>query len=169
MRLYHQYLGGQRTNDVYDIDGIFVTKITNWHCFTPEVWKNPVWENQISMWLDKSAGSLLVKYYRVGKDHYHGDYSNGYISSFFGNCGICYISNLSWSSRELGAQFLNFLLDLSRKMGYTQVLYSVSSDQEGVIGLLGSKGFKLFKESTVGNKRSGNEIHIYYLNIRGEE
>lgn len=174
MRLYTNYLVGSRTISEFGGDNSFITKINpRYNENNTKKYSKVSWLPNISIWMDKSQSSLKVvlaeknEDYEDYEDEEYNYYLDGTISNFYGNCGICSISTPGLDGNDdLEKEFFQFLIDLCLQMGYTQVLYSVSTRQDYTIEIIKQAGFKPFKESEVDNKRSGNTIQIYYLNIR---
>jgi hypothetical protein len=163
MRLYTNYILDKFTDAPYGADPPLDRKAVGLNFTIPKVF-----ENSLSVWIDKVCGTLVVRYEKK-ISNYSWETAYGYISSFFSNCGICYISGLGWNEKKHAPQILDLLVELCSLMGYSQVLYSVNTEQQFIIELLTSKGFKPFEESLTLNKRSDNDIQIYYLNLKGED
>lgn len=83
------------------------------------------------------------------------------ITPFYGNCGICILSGIY---RDMTSQW-ELALTICEAMGYSQVLYSVSTGQKTLIEELKAQGFTPLQETLTLNKRSDNDIQLYFKNI----
>jgi hypothetical protein len=129
----------------------------------------------LNIQVDKAWHNLSVDVNRTKTDQVE-----FWLSSINNNCGLIMLSGLDyyvWDSEidewenpedvsEMDVDFMfGTAINLSKDMGYSQILYTVSNKQGELIDALVKKGFKLLEGSEVRNKRSGNDISMYVYNI----
>jgi hypothetical protein len=96
-----------------------------------------------------------------------------YLSSITGNCGgillsclaVAYNADFKPSIKKL----IEFGLALSEEMGYTQISYYATTEQEHITEHLIEANFTMLDASEFTNQRTNSVIHLYVHNIDYEE
>ena len=111
---------------------------------------------------NKDMSVLSIKIFEEGVAYYECS-----VSSISHNCGMVLISGLTMSGeRDIGLfKFLDSVVALCKKMGYSQALYTTYQYQVKLHQTLTLSQFKELKETTVTNRRSGNEITVWFKNL----
>lgn len=121
---------------------------------------------ELNVHIDRDRENLIV-----GLKHPSGYTSFGYITAMPNNCGLVILSGLPSNNNGDRHEIIPACLGLIRKMGYSQVLYTLPHDA-GYNELhvsLEKEGFVKLKGSEVKNQRSGNVISTYILNLNEKE
>lgn len=118
-------------------------------------WDKDEWKQKLVHKMDANHRVISVR------NSVNGEWVEFNISAFYGNCGLCIISNLNHSSKYLGKLGLEYATYVCEQMGYSQALYSVYTEQKPMISLLEEFKFKELSESNMLNMRSDNYITIY--------
>lgn len=127
-------------------------------------WDIPAFKASLKHVMDGNAKTISVinRNLTLPELGLRGDWFEFSISNFFGNCGLCIISNLAYSGDIDGGKLaLEYAIYLCERMGYSQVLYSVYIGQNDVMLQLENAGFIKLKETEMLNQRSDNYIVIY--------
>lgn len=121
---------------------------------------------ELNVHIDRDKENLIV-----GLKHPSGYTSFGYITAMPNNCGLVILSGLPYRDAKGKHKIIPACLGLIRKMGYSQVLYTLPNDANynELQVSLEKAGFVKLKGSEVKNIRSGNVISTYILNLNEKE